>query len=461
MNKYLNVMDGFNLWKGSPSKDVLFYKRGLLSKNPNILFSNIYNNIYEECVQGIELIENAVKAKQLLISLVKKARALRRQGKTIVYYYENTREIEFNSGKSYADVHNDMEQIYTCFAAILTMKYGIKCIVPAAIKKGQNLKSSYLLARANMYVFDYFKMLENFPDVTVHNNVDMNYFCVLDREKLHRNYDRYVPKLTITAVRFDLEHKCFLNHDTVSATYEKNLIKILDVRDYWSGIKSKSKDEEISTLEELNKLLKDFGDILKENDVSIYEIFHQGNIILYEIDGETFLGYLERVSVTMPFTIYPGDYSYSSFSVDLSNITNEDINLETLQSIFIDVNYEDTLRTLASLGAKFSLKRLIYRLPDYADGIIFSNILYQYFNVQNFNDQENLIDRFASSDELGIWCESCRQFRKGSHYNDDSYYTRLYNLFNICQMRKENCLTFYGGLHPFISLTILLKPALF
>lgn len=461
MNKYLNVMDDFGLWKNQITRDVSFYKNSLHSKDTNVKFANIYSNIYNECIKGFELIDNAVNAKKLLKSLINTALRLRKNGKDIVYYYEVDPSVEFTSGKSNADVKNDMEQVYNCFASILTMKYGIRCIVPTSIKKAQNLKSSYLLARANMYVYDYFKLIDNFPDVTVHNNIEMQYYCILDREKLQKNYHNYIPKLTITAVPFDLEQKRFLSTKTVSVTYDKSLLNILDIRKYWSGITSDSRMEETATLETLNVLVKDFEKILKENSVSIHEILHQGNLILYEKDGEIFFGYLERVNLSLPFNVYPGDLSYSPFPLDLTNSTDEDINLESLQSIFIDVDYVNTLKSLANMGANFSVKRLYYRLPEYSDGIIFLNILYNYFNIQNFKNVDEFISNFASADELGIWCESARQFRKGSHYNDDSYYMKLKDLFNAYQLRKNNYLTFYGGLHPFISLKIALKPELF
>lgn len=138
------------------------------------------------------------------------------------------------------------------------------------------------------------------------------------------------------------------------------------------------------------------------------------------------------------------------------------MSINKLQSIFTDLDWKNTLNYLANSGAKFSLSNLDFKLSDYADGIIFVSILYEYFIVTQIPDLEHVGNKsvFATIDELGIWCESARQFRKNSRTGDSFYYNSLLRTFDTDALRKESYLTFFGGPHPYVTTQIALRPNL-
>lgn len=457
-NKDLETIYIAGLYKNAVIFNINYYKRKL----PGSQFVNLYPYIYKYCISEIDSMKNAISAKRLLSYLVKCAKNAREAGRDLIYYYSVDPTINIVSDKGDSVVKDDMEQIYAAFSTILISKYLCKCIINTNHIVIQKVYCTYLLERSNMYVYDYLKMLENYPDVTIYQATKMGYYCVIDKKRIAETDKNYMDKfnLTLTSVKFDLKRLQMMSNSVVTVKCNYYSIKPLDFHDYFKIDSPKTK-EAIDALKALNKMVINFKDILERNGFDAGEVLHQGNLLLYEHNSEVFLGYVSEVNRKLPFICYPMDTDYSPFSIELSNSINDGVmNLGSLQSIFSDLRYRDFLEILYKKGVKFSTNNLRFRLPSYSNAIILSNILYSYFNVFSFKDFENLTDKnvFATADEMGIWCEASRQFRKNSRYNDNSYYLRLVELFDMKNLRDKGYLTFYGGFHPLISLQLTIKP---
>lgn len=115
-------------------------------------------------------------------------------------------------------------------------------------------------------------------------------------------------------------------------------------------------------------------------------------MLLYEYDGNTYLGFISSITRKLPFIVYPMDDTYEPFKMDLTNHSNSgEITLNKLQSIFTDLDWKNTLDYLAKKGAKFFTKRLKFKLEitqmELFFQIFFSLILIQ----QNFRMRSMLV----------------------------------------------------------------------
>lgn len=462
LNRYLDAVYYGTSQNIGVVTDVNYYKKRL----PNCKYVNLYKHIYESCVKGIEPVENTINARKLLKKLVNLSYQSEKKGISIIFYYRKDTSLEFSSNKLYSVVENDMEQIYASFCVILGIKYGCKFIINPSINDSFLKNYHSLLARDNMYVKDYLTLLDKFPDVTLCYANTMCYYCVIDYDKL-RHVDPHLTKeyrfeLTITSIQYNPNSGQWLSTKIETAKYNYYDIKVLDFHDYFN-LNSNVREEAVNALTEFSTLIRHLKSNLQSKDLAPGEVMHQGNVILYEYDNKTYLGYVVNVTRKLPFILHPMDYSYEPFTMDLSTSNNDNlINLSDLQSIFSDLDWKNTLSILQKRGAKFSTKRLVFKIPSYSVGIIFSSILYNGFSVENVPDYEHAsdINVFATTDELGIWCESAKQFRKNSIPDDSSSYNKLKEILDFDALRDKKYFTAFGGLHPFISTNIPIKPEL-
>lgn len=461
LNRDLHIIQesGINSTKNI---DINFYKRSLR----RCKFLNLYKPIYENCIKNTNSIDNAVGARRLLYDLLRKKSQCNKQGYNLVFYYKIDHNVKLNAVKDIETVISNMDHIYASFYSLLTTKYRCSCVKTA--NNGDDIASStsWLLAQDNMYAKDYLEMLDKFPDVTTYYSDEMGYYCVIDYDKLKRvdpDFKRdYKYEVTIINVKYDPATKHWLSTNVEEVNYDYYSIKTLDFHDYFS-LDAESKEDAKKVINLLSDLVKQFHSNLKNKGITPSEIIHQGNLLLYEYEGNTYIGFISSISRKLPFILYPMDENYEPFRIDLSNsFSGSEMSINKLQSIFTDLDWKNTLNYLANSGAKFSLSNLDFKLSDYADGIIFVSILYEYFIVTQIPDLEHVGNKsvFATIDELGIWCESARQFRKNSRTGDSFYYNSLLRTFDTDALRKESYLTFFGGPHPYVTTQIALRPNL-
>ena len=426
----------------------------------------MYKPIYENCIKNTNSIDNAVGARRLLYDLLRKKSQCNKQGYNLVFYYKIDHSVKLNAVKDIETVISNMDHIYASFYSLLTTKYRCSCVKTA--NNGDDIASStsWLLAQDNMYAKDYLEMLDKFPDVTTYYSDEMGYYCVIDYDKLKRvdpDFKRdYKYEVTIINVKYDPATKHWLSTNVEEVNYDYYSIKPLDFHDYFS-LDAESKEDAKKVINSLSDLVKQFHSNLKNKGITPSEIIHQGNLLLYEYEGNTYIGFISSISRKLPFILYPMDENYEPFRIDLSNsFSGSEMSINKLQRIFTDLDWKNTLNYLANNGAKFSLSNLDFKLSDYADGIIFVSILYEYFIVTQIPDLEHVCNKsvFATIDELGIWCESARQFRKNSRTGDSFYYNSLLRTFDTDALRKESYLTFFGGPHPYVTTQIALRPNL-
>ena len=426
----------------------------------------MYKPIYENCIKNTNSIDNAVGARRLLYDLLRKKSQCNKQGYNLVFYYKIDHNVKLNAVKDIETVISNMDHIYASFYSLLTTKYRCSCVKTA--NNGDDIASStsWLLAQDNMYAKDYLEMLDKFPDVTTYYSDEMGYYCVIDYDKLKRvdpDFKRdYKYEVTIINVKYDPATKHWLSTNVEEVNYDYYSIKPLDFHDYFS-LDAESKEDAKKVINLLSDLVKQFHSNLKNKGITPSEIIHQGNLLLYEYEGNTYIGFISSISRKLPFILYPMDENYEPFRIDLSNsFSGSEMSINKLQSIFTDLDWKNTLNYLANSGAKFSLSNLDFKLSDYADGIIFVSILYEYFIVTQIPDLKHVGNKsvFATIDELGIWCESARQFRKNSRTGDSFYYNSLLRTFDTDALRKESYLTFFGGPHPYVTTQIALRPNL-
>ena len=447
--------------------NVDFYRNALkTSKTQKCEFMNLYKPIYEYCIKNTNIIDNAIGARRLLYELLNAHNSYHKKGYNLVFYYKIDPSVELRSIKDTETVINNMEHIYASFYALLTTKYHCSCIKTASNSNDITFSTAWLLAQDNMYAKDYLEMLDKFPDVTTYYSDEMGYYCVIDRDKLKRvdpNLKRdYRFELTMINIKYNPETKRWISSNVEETNYDYYSIKPLDFHNYFN-LSAEDSDETKAVINSLSTLAKQFQDTLGNKGIVPSEVIHQGNLLLYEYNGCTYLGFISSISRKLPFILYPMDDSYEPFKIDLSNsYSGSGISINKLQSIFTDLDLINTLNALAQKGAKFSTKRLTFKLGDYADGIIFVNILYEYFIIKYVKDLKHIGSKsvFATIDELGIWCESARQFRKNSRTGDSAYYNSLVKSFDMDSLRKKNYLTFFGGPHPYSSTQIALRPNL-
>ena len=413
LNRDLHIIQesGINSTKNI---DINFYKRSLR----RCKFLNLYKPIYENCIKNTNSIDNAVGARRLLYDLLRKKSQCNKQGYNLVFYYKIDHSVKLNAVKDIETVISNMDHIYASFYSLLTTKYRCSCVKTA--NNGDDIASStsWLLAQDNMYAKDYLEMLDKFPDVTTYYSDEMGYYCVIDYDKLKRvdpDFKRdYKYEVTIINVKYDPATKHWLSTNVEEVNYDYYSIKPLDFHDYFS-LDAESKEDAKKVINSLSDLVKQFHSNLKNKGITPSEIIHQGNLLLYEYEGNTYIGFISSISRKLPFILYPMDENYEPFRIDLSNsFSGSEMSINKLQSIFTDLDWKNTLNYLANNGAKFSLSNLDFKLSDYADGIIFVSILYEYFIVTQIPDLKHVGNKsvFATIDELGIWCESARQFRK-------------------------------------------------
>ena len=461
LNRDLHIIQesGINSTKNI---DINFYKRSLR----RCKFLNLYKPIYENCIKNTNSIDNAVGARRLLYDLLRKKSQCNKQGYNLVFYYKIDHSVKLNAVKDIETVISNMDHIYASFYSLLTTKYRCSCVKTA--NNGDDIASStsWLLAQDNMYAKDYLEMLDKFPDVTTYYSDEMGYYCVIDYDKLKRvdpDFKRdYKYEVTIINVKYDPATKQWLSTNVEEVNYDYYSIKPLDFHDYFS-LDAESKEDAKKVINSLSDLVKQFHSNLKNKGITPSEIIHQGNLLLYEYEGNTYIGFISSISRKLPFILYPMDENYEPFRIDLSNsFSGSEMSINKLQSIFTDLDWKNTLNYLANSGAKFSLSNLDFKLSDYADGIIFVSILYEYFIVTQIPDLKHVGNKsvFATIDELGIWCESARQFRKNSRTGDSFYYNSLLRTFDTDALRKESYLTFFGGPHPYVTTQIALRPNL-
>lgn len=442
--------------------NVDFYKKTLTK----CVYMNLYRLIYENCIKNVNDTDNTVGAKRLLVSILKEREEYRKKGYNLVFYYRVDPEVDIKSVKGRDMAINDMNNIYASFYALLTTKYCCSCIKTAGNAEEINSSTFSLLAKDNMYAKDYLEMLDKFPDVTTYYSNTMGYYCVIDYNRLQRvdpNFKReYKYEVTMTNIKYNPETKRWLSTKVEEVNYDYHDIKVLDFHDYFA-LNCENITEAKKGIIAISDLTKQFQNNLKNAGYSPTELLNQGNMLLYEYDGNTYLGFISSVTRKLPFIVFPMDDTYEPFKMDLTNHSNGgEITLNKLQSIFTDLDWKNTLDYLAKKGAKFFSKRLKFKLGDYSDGIIFSNILFSYFNSTKLPNAEHAGNKlvFATTDELGIWCESSRQFRKYARPGDSSYYNTLTNIFDIDALMDKDYLTFFGGPHPYDSTVIRLMPNL-
>lgn len=461
LNRDLHIIQesGINSTKNI---DINFYKRSLR----RCKFLNLYKPIYENCIKNTNSIDNAVGARRLLYDLLRKKSQCNKQGYNLVFYYKIDHSVKLNAVKDIETVISNMDHIYASFYSLLTTKYRCSCVKTANNCDDIASSTSWLLAQDNMYAKDYLEMLDKFPDVTTYYSDEMGYYCVIDYDKLKRvdpDFKRdYKYEVTIINVKYDPATKHWLSTNVEEVNYDYYSIKPLDFHDYFS-LDAESKEDAKKVINSLSDLVKQFHSNLKNKGITPSEIIHQGNLLLYEYEGNTYIGFISSISRKLPFILYPMDENYEPFRIDLSNsFSGSEMSINKLQSIFTDLDWKNTLNYLANNGAKFSLSNLDFKLSDYADGIIFVSILYEYFIVTQIPDLEHVCNKsvFATIDELGIWCESARQFRKNSRTGDSFYYNSLLRTFDTDALRKESYLTFFGGPHPYVTTQIALRPNL-
>lgn len=460
LNTYLNVIYSDNLCSNNTLVNVEYYKKRL----PNCKYLNLFKYIYDNCIYDIEITSRAIKARKLINQLRMLAREYESKGQSIIFYYRRDPKVQLPYGYS-DDTFNDvMESLYVSFCIVLTTFYGCKCVIHNSIQQLYMFNYSCLLAQDNMYVKDYLTMLEYFPDVTISFANGMSYYCVIDYDKLRTtdpNFRKaYRYELTLTSIKYNPKTGQWLSMQIESAKYNYYDIKVLDFHDYFD-LNSKNLKEASKALTQFSELIVKFKHNLQSKDVSPKDVMHQGNILLYEFNGETYLGFVSEINRKLPFILYPADFSYEPFKMDIDNsVYNNVISLGNLHCITTDLDWKNTLTTLQKRGAKFSVKRLLYKLPNYSKCYFFSYILNKTFQYENVKDSEHASDEnvFATVDELGIWCESAKQFRKGATPGDSHNYERLKNLFNLDALRDKIVLTAFGGLHPYISTQIEIQP---
>lgn len=461
LNKDLHIIQESGI-SYNKNIDVDFYKKNLAKCK----FLNLYKPIYDNCIKHTNSIDNAIGARRLLYELLKKKAQCAKQGYNLVFYYRIDHNVKLNAVKDTETVISNMDHIYASFYSLLTTKYRCSCIKTASNNDDVTSSTAWLLAQDNMYAKDYLEMLDKFPDVTTYYSDEMGYYCVIDHDKLKKvdpDFKRdYKYEVTIINVGYDPKTKRWLSTNVEEVNYDYYSIKPLDFHDYFD-LSAESKKSAKEVINSLSDLVKQFQSNLKNKGIVPSEIIHQGNLLLYEYEGNTYIGFISSISRKLPFILYPMDFSYEPFKIDLNNsYSGSEISINKLQSIFTDLDWKNTLNYLACNGAKFTLTNLDFKLGDYADGIIFVSILYEYFIVSHISDLEHVGSKsvFATIDELGIWCESSRQFRKNSRTGDSSYYNSLIRTFDTDTLRKENYLTFFGGPHPYALTQIALRPNL-
>ena len=461
LNKDLHTIQASGI-NSTQIVDINFYKRSL----KRCKFLNLYKPIYENCIKNTKSIDNAIGARKLLYELLRKKYQCSQEGYNLVFYYKVDPSIKLNAVKDTETVISNMNYIYASFYSILTTKYHCSCIKTASNSNDVNSSTSWLLAQDNMYAKDYLEMLDKFPDVTTYYADSMGYYCVIDYDKLKRvdpDFTKaYKFEITVTSIKYNPETKRWLSTNVEEVNYDYHTIKPLDFHDYFD-LTAEDVAMAKNAISEISDLAKQFQNNLKNKGIVPTEIIHQGNLLLYEYDGCTYLGFISSIVRKLPFILYPMDDSYEPFKIDLSNsYAGSEVSINKLQSIFTDLDWKNTLNYLANGGAKFSLEKLDFKLGAYADGIIFVSILYEYFIVSHLSDLAHAGSKsvFATIDELGIWCESARQFRKDARTGDSSYYNSLIKTFDTDSLRKENYLTFFGGPHPYDSTRIAIEPKL-
>lgn len=400
LNRDLHIIQesGINSTKNI---DINFYKRSLR----RCKFLNLYKPIYENCIKNTNSIDNAVGARRLLYDLLRKKSQCNKQGYNLVFYYKIDHSVKLNAVKDIETVISNMDHIYASFYSLLTTKYRCSCVKTA--NNGDDIASStsWLLAQDNMYAKDYLEMLDKFPDVTTYYSDEMGYYCVIDYDKLKRvdpDFKRdYKYEVTIINVKYDPATKHWLSTNVEEVNYDYYSIKPLDFHDYFS-LDAESKEDAKKVINSLSDLVKQFHSNLKNKGITPSEIIHQGNLLLYEYEGNTYIGFISSISRKLPFILYPMDENYEPFRIDLSNsFSGSEMSINKLQSIFTDLDWKNTLNYLANNGAKFSLSNLDFKLSDYADGIIFVSILYEYFIVTQIPDLKHVGNKsvFATIDE--------------------------------------------------------------
>lgn len=371
------------------------------------------------------LINNVNLYVQRVLSIVDTILKQNYDGDTVLY----ATELSAN------DVH-----VYLAVAAYMLIRYDLKFqINPRNYAEYLEIMRS-AKRREYLFIDDYLRGIQNFPDFSILSAEDCCYLYVKDYNKLSNVAikDKYSPLITMFRAPIDIDTWSLLQ-DFPKQSLVVHLNKIHGIKRLKElcDICSSDFDVAMDSFEKLNNLVcKAMESLIKQKIIINHDSLALDNMLIYEQGGTFYLAYVVNISGNLPFFVYPLSPGYRPFTTDVA-IADLDRLLDS--RIFFDAEmYCAKLRTV---DKRYGFTTFNYDV-DTIRGIILKG-----FRANKFKFSK---DNPLTVAEIGVWSyhtSSSRTVYKGS----------FSTIFSNKALLENKYYTFFGFMHPSCSNTIYVK----
>lgn len=352
---------------------------------------------------------------------------LQYQGKKVIFYCENTDPDGITNKPS-------CKYVVTAMAAYFALVYGYRFEFTRAEDRNFLLAARDLLSRDYNYLDEYFNFVKHPLNVGFKITDNRMYLMIRDDNKLQKQKADYTTKVEMLCIPFDKESKAIKNTVVERKIYTLDALKYESLEDCFSlGDDNWEKAKE--GVNQLSSVFGMFERLLKKNSLGPIEPLFVNNTILFKEGEEYYLGYVHDLKGKVPYVVVDADYRHKPFQ--------EDIEINRLNNVY-DVNLLTDRHIIAKLVKETKWGGGViehYKLPKYAHGIIFKNLLTR---ATRLNE-----DCGATVEELGFWMTTTSQLRLNGAANVLKY-------ISTEQARSSNLLTCFGGPHQSITVDIVL-----
>lgn len=314
--------------------------------------------------------------------------------------------------------------VYHSIAAYFTIAHNFCFELNRAGEDSVLYNVSKFVSREFNYLDEYLRLVQNPLDFAlIKKNSDM-YFCMKNHKALKNNPKRYAVTFGVFQADFSLETKTLISNHVESCTYEANVVETVSIADLFQ-LNSADWTTASDGLRRLDKVLVEFERALnKRVVVSDHESLGITNVLIFKFDGKCKIGYVPGIFGTTPYSVVPVDAAYAPFV--------EEIDISQYPYLY-DLNVAgDSYRFMEAFKKMHFISgdNIHYELPDYAKGIVLSDMRVFYEALKNCTS--------ATMEEFGIWYPVLRQFR-GSNA------LALFKYVLPVAARESGLLTYYGG----------------
>lgn len=356
----------------------------------------------------------------------------------------------------YKDTKDDMNQIFTALAAVLTVTANLHFFIPSD-SRPLFFNYMYMLhSRENLYCDEYLDYLNHFPIYSIRLRRHAGYIyqkylemIAFDKRKPSTE-QKYSIKLKIHYAPVEIEDNKIVRHESftlnsVQLNYDD--LNILSMRDF-IGISNL----DVERARQRVKIINDFMQLctldLYKNTPINNTIFHAGNTIMFKVNGsnQLYIGCVLDISYVLPFIVIPMDSKFKPFACDVP--------LNTMQGLLDYHIFFDIQNRINDLSRRSQIRSQNIGISvDYTKNSFYSCDPQRYngFLLKAIKASRcNIRSHILSYEDVAMWSIQTSQFRK-----DDLGI--LADVLNPRELLKTGVLNFYGGPHPMDTTEVVIK----